>query len=130
MNMISEIGKIRKLVKEYDNPDWGKETKTVAEVVEDCLDIIEFLCTKLEAMERSEYKEKRSATDYGGGWIACSEKLPDKNGYYIIQTQTNNIKIARYHYNTTREYMAFWIDHMKVENVVAWQPLPEPYQQN
>lgn len=117
MNMISErIVKIKKLVKKYDNPDWGSETKVVAEVIEDCLDIIEVLYTKLEAANIR--------------WTVCSEKLPDKSGYYMIQTQNNNIKIARYHYNTTREYMAFWIDHMKVENVVAWQPLPKPYQQN
>ena len=122
MSMINEqVKELRKAAKWFDAACFPEGSKLANEAA----DTIESLSFKLQAKNM-----ELAAEDYGGGWIACSEKLPDKNGYYIIQTQTNNIKIARYHYNTTREYMAFWIDHMKVENVVAWQPLPEPYQQN
>lgn len=64
---------------------------------------------------------------YGGGWIACEDRLPKECGKYLIQRENGEIQIAKYKYNTTSEYMAFWIDYCKVENVIAWQPLPEPY---
>lgn len=61
-------------------------------------------------------------------WIPCSEHLPTETGKeYIIQTKNNQIKIARYDYNTTCEFKEFWIDHMKVKDVIAWQPLPKLY---
>lgn len=62
------------------------------------------------------------------GWIPCSERLPDKQGSYLIQDNHNNIKVAYYDYNTQHTYRAWWIDYTKV-NVVAWCELPAPYKE-
>ena len=53
-------------------------------------------------------------------WIPCSERLPDKNGYYLTTTCYRQV------------YCDFWNeDHFdRTEAVIAWMPLPEPYEGN
>ena len=60
------------------------------------------------------------AEEYNGGWIPCSERLPEKEGKYLVTLDKWNIvsfadfKNLKYnpHFNAP---------------VIAWQPLPEPY---
>ena len=78
-----------------------------------------------------------------GGWIPCSERLPEeqkcKDGhidpseevlvyiYYGENCVSNGCAVSRY-WNSSRHYDNPWIDlKCGKENVVAWQPLPEPY---
>ncbi len=63
-----------------------------------------------------------------GRWIPCNERLPEKHGYYIVQTDG-----SRNHVIDIAEYGLFW-HNMKQEmmwnkasKVLAWMPLPEPY---
>lgn len=74
------------------------------------------------------FKEPFFEADKKSGWIPCSERLPEKHGYYIVQTdgsRNNVIDIA--------EYGLFWhnmkLDMMwhKASKIIAWMPLPEPY---
>ncbi len=50
-------------------------------------------------------------------WIPCSERLPEKRGFYL----------------TTTKDKAVYCDHWNEDNfdrtemVIAWMPLPEPY---
>lgn len=53
-------------------------------------------------------------------WIPCSERLPDKDGEYIV-TQKNG-SIGRYVFScegNSEEYFK--------RCAIAWMPLPEPY---
>lgn len=67
--------------------------------------------------------------EYNGGWIACSERLPEPIRPVLVTLKNwmNDkcfVRVGRFH-----------TDHWKtdegiVENsvVIAWQPLPQPYQ--
>jgi hypothetical protein len=54
------------------------------------------------------------------GWIPYSEDIPKENGWYLV---TNNLGVVQ---------QQFWgASHwhkLRDEAVLAWQPLPEPYQ--
>ena len=70
------------------------------------------------------------AEEYNNGWIACSEKLPELRQDVLVTVK----------YTGFMGMHGYWIKtgHMEAENdwwgdcaggdVIAWQPLPEPYQ--
>ena len=62
-------------------------------------------------------------------WILCSERLPDKNGMYLVTQITHSVSTEK-PIATTTEYVEFadgkWRRN-KYLKVVAWMPLPEPY---
>lgn len=62
-----------------------------------------------------------------GGWIPVEERLPEESGFiedsYIVQKK-----------NVIDPFSAYWdgkewtdVNDDKVEEVIAWRPLPEPY---
>lgn len=53
-------------------------------------------------------------------WIPCSERLPEKDDYYLITTSDGEIDVRKYDYGTRWGWNGF-------ERIIAWQPLPEPY---
>lgn len=66
-----------------------------------------------------------------GGWIPVSERLPEKDGYYFVTKRLIDGRIQT-------DIEPFWTgaDWWKSEfhfagidlwEVLAWQPLPEPY---
>lgn len=71
------------------------------------------------------------AEEYNGGWIACSEKLPELRQDVLVTVK----------YTGFMGMHGYWIKtgHMEAENdwwgdcaggdVIAWQPLPEPYKE-
>lgn len=52
-----------------------------------------------------------------GQWIPVSERLPEENGYYLTSTLNDEV------------YCDYWsgINFNRTEQIIAWQPLPEPY---
>lgn len=85
-----------------------------------------------------------------GKWIPCSERLPDKYGWYLCTLKDG--RVNAYYWNNN----GVWLDNAKkhlfdlyeirsrytgmeikpedeavywTEWVVAWMPLPEPYQE-
>ena len=92
---------------------------------------------------------KQEAEQYNNSWIPCSERLPDKRDWYLAvfqEVDTGFIGlpfIADYlmgsHTNYTTE--DGWIianctdieedraEYYKKLKCIAWQPLPQPYQQ-
>ena len=65
------------------------------------------------------YVEERPETptiDAVPQWIPCSERLPEKDGYYLTTTCYRQV------------YCDFWNeDHFdRTEAVIAWMPLPKP----
>ena len=53
-------------------------------------------------------------------WIPCSERLPDKDGCYLVSTTGTNNDIIDIAYYTEE----IW---HKASRIKAWMPLPEPY---
>ena len=72
---------------------------------------------------------EQEATEYNNGWIPCSERLPEENGYYyvtqIVKSISTGKKIA-----IEKAYVEFlegkWRRAKHLE-VVAWLDI-EPYQ--
>jgi hypothetical protein len=52
-------------------------------------------------------------------WIKCSDRLPEKEDYYLCYDHFKNFKIYFFYPN-------HWIDR----NVSHWQELPEPPKEN
>ena len=76
------------------------------------------------------------AKEYNNGWIACSDRLPDKAGYEVLATLENSFGQRRvtiiftgygdesfWHCNNKEYDLEAW-------KVIAWQPLPELYKEN
>lgn len=83
------------------------------------------------------------AEEYNNGWISANDRLPEENGKYIVyyrkwtfgnylpKFDEKEIRILRYSTNGW-----FFPTYGDVEaekdihrEVIAWQPLPEPYTQ-
>lgn len=62
-----------------------------------------------------------------GGWIPCSERLPNESGSYLVTTYSNGISqyisdIDYFVYNGMPD--GYWVNG---EDVIAWQSLPKAY---
>ena len=60
--------------------------------------------------------------DDGNKWIPVSERLPEKEGLYLVSVKNDHER----RYSKTCQYMGrnHWFARQDVE---AWMPLPEPY---
>lgn len=73
------------------------------------------------------------AEEHNNGWIPCSERLPkdeelSRKKDVLVQNIYGEIFTAKYTYNCTRTHKTFFKDYCAVPYVIAWQPLPAPYQ--
>ena len=60
-------------------------------------------------------------------WIPCSDKLPEKDGFYNVTVKfwhLNNPTTMSSHFENGK-WTCVALDEKDV--VIAWQPLPEPY---
>lgn len=85
---------------------------------------------EIDKLYRDRLKEieelKRAA---GLRWIPCSERLPGKDGKYLVTYCDDLIKnyvIERNFYNGKFEPMPYFEEYTG-RKALAWQPLPEPY---
>lgn len=51
-------------------------------------------------------------------WIPCEERLPEKKGFYLVTTEERKTATMGF-------YEDIWF---KTEKVIAWMPLPKPYE--
>lgn len=62
-----------------------------------------------------------------GEWIPCSERLPEKTGYYLVQlsrklpNEDYADRVVALYNGEDKEFMTY------ERFIIAWQPLPEPY---
>ena len=67
-----------------------------------------------------------------GGWIPCSEKLPEDGQTVLIQYEDrrNERKTMAVGW-MENDYLCCWDDRIThaIDNAVAWMPLPEPYKE-
>ena len=87
------------------------------------------------------------AEEYNGGWIACSERLPEESGYYLVTyhdwsdgnflPKYDDTYVRRLHYQISEHFVG-WNYPKNVDDraendchkeVIAWQPLPEPFKE-
>lgn len=86
---------------------------------------------------KDEYIEELEAADMGqtaevcgGGWIPCKERLPEEDKDVLIYTPHDGVDIAyisdeNWRYSRGDDF----IGTLEKANVLAWQPLPEKYQE-
>lgn len=130
---VKELRVLARKIKKYGTTEELKSYKAISEAA----DTIEGLSAKLQAANM----------DNGGGWILCEDKTPDKEGLYIIHviTGTGEDYVGTWlyqrgvHLSGKQTYIddkqGYWatpyngdpVNEYLTQNVVAWQPLPEPY---
>ena len=81
------------------------------------------------------------------GWIPCSERLPEESGYYLVTYHNwsdgnflpkyDDTYVRRLHYQISEHFVG-WNYPKNVDDraendchkeVIAWQPLPEPFKE-
>ena len=65
-------------------------------------------------------------------WIPCSERLPDKNGFYLCTTKDGEtileFNFGNPHYKDEPSFVSDFLGRCN-PYVIAWMPLPEPYKE-
>ena len=73
------------------------------------------------------------AEEYNGGWIACSERLPEKNGMYLCTQNSYDLATNKNIIRVSTELVEFYNGKWRrAKNLVVthWQPLPKPYKES
>lgn len=125
MSMISEqVKNIREVAKSHR----PYVPSAITEALTEAADTIEALSAKLGVANM-----ERSDRYYGGGWIACEDRLPPQpKENPIFDGKPLELYLVSVK-NTDYAFRAFWNGKFfadgfsKLQNVEAWQPLPEPY---
>lgn len=109
-------------------------------------------CLKNSQIGRSSFAEFIKILDevekeYNNGWIPCSERLPEECGYYLITyhewsngdylPKYDDTYVRRMHYQVSDHFTGWNYPKCVDDNaekdtnreVIAWQPLPEPYKE-
>jgi hypothetical protein len=67
-----------------------------------------------------------------GGWISVSEGLPEKSDVYLATFLEEGKRcVERFYYSDFMGWMmpVAWQDEGRIENIIAWQPLPPAYKE-
>lgn len=70
------------------------------------------------------------AEEYNGGWITCSERLPECGIKVLVQYGCGRINIEECKKNTDG-IIGFYDGNYwsNADNYISWRPLPEPYKE-
>jgi hypothetical protein len=101
-----------------------------------------YLDARLEGINKAIKIVNQLAEEYNGGWISVNDRLPEENGKYIVyyrkwsfgnylpKFDEKEIRILRY--STNGWFFPTYGDTEAEKDihreVLAWQPLPAPYQ--
>lgn len=85
----------------------------------------ERFCGKKEAYEDMLVFVQEEAKEYGNGWIPCSERLPEFDQEVLITADDCTVYQCVMRNGGLCVFEDGWID---TKHVLAWQPLPAPYQ--
>ena len=122
-NILERLSNIHRVVKTDEDAEWNRAIYKSTEIVQEV------------------------AEEYNGGWISCSERLPEESGYYLVTyhdwsdgnflPKYDDTYVRRLHYQISEHFVG-WNYPKNVDDraendchkeVIAWQPLPEPYKE-
>ena len=71
------------------------------------------------------------AEEYSGGWILCSERMPEDDSICIVTVEyPNNKTMVDYGWFDRKNVCWFvGMQEFRTSNILAWQPLPEPFKE-
>ena len=74
---------------------------------------------------------QKVAEEYNGGWIPCSERLPDDDSICIVTVEyPNKETVVDYGWFDKKGICWFvGMQEFRTSNVLAWQPLSEQYKE-
>ena len=103
------------IMRVYDtNPITAESIMCIAETVNSV--------AKMEYLRgRKDQSEERSQ------WIPCSERLPEVNGHYLVTIESRSTDSKKRFISIAVRHSMGWLND---ENIIAWQPLPEPYKES
>ena len=134
-NIVKKI--VNQLAEEYKPKDDGFISRyEVLKLIEDIKcdkKIPKNYGTLLDIMRQVRKMPVLFATDENAGnngWIACSERLPEKQGEYIVMIEGAIIPTCLTYNNISQTWYGIDYDALNYYSVVAWQPLPEPYKES
>lgn len=124
MSKVRElVKKLRRCAEAYKNPPYGREVEGTTELMEQAADTIEALSAKL-AEANMEWSDRY----YSGGWISVEDRLPEKDGFYLVTMDGEIAGEDKPFTGLTEFENGKWFDDEDdYQCVLAWQPLPEPY---
>ena len=97
----------------------------LAKLISDAADTIELLSAKLSASNM-----ERSSQYYHGGWIPCSERLPEENTDILVTyVDGEETRIIPVNYGLGTWYDCIFDAALDPLKITAWMPLPEPYRE-
>lgn len=70
---------------------------------------------------------KQEAEQYNGGWISCSDLLPEESGEYLTWVEYDGYRFIAIDEIDCDGIIKKWNCSTDYK-VIAWQPLPQPYQ--
>ena len=84
------------------------------------------------AIDKAKEIVQEVAEEYNGGWIPCSERLPEKNGMYLCTQNTYDLATNKNIIRVSTELVEFYDGKWRrAKNLVIthWQPLQEPFKE-
>ena len=117
MSISEQVKELRKLAKNFSELEYNRFYNIISRAA----DAIESLSAKQENMERS-------AGDCGSGWIYCGDgkNLPEVECDVLLSTRRLDV-YKGYRANREEYFYAEGEGYILYEDILAWQPLPEPY---
>lgn len=107
--------------------------EVIKELKEELKEVITWLAITINKEEMYERKERRKRAIEAAlialeetRWIPVSEKLPEKNGNYLVTVEAND-GTASIKFQMVDHYGPKWLHDEKTRKVIAWMPLPESY---
>ena len=104
--ILERLSNIHRVVKTGEDAEWNRAIYKSTEIVQEV------------------------AEEYKGGWIPCSEQLPEENQEVMLQDFYGNITIEKMKTNDGLEGFIDGDWWSSANNYVAWHPLPELYKES
>lgn len=80
---------------------------------------------KVDAFEKAIEIVEQAVTEYNNGWIPCSEQLPKYGEVVMCCCENGGITVSCITSKCVKLSKIVWFGQHRV---IAWQPLPAPYQ--
>ena len=82
-----------------------------------------------KALHKAKQIVQEVVEEYNNGWIPCSERLPEDDYICIVTVEyPNNETVVDYGWFDRKSVCWFvGTQEFRTSNILAWQPLPEPF---